>query len=362
MIDYSNPSLLITPGKVRSGKIVWRSPSNIALIKYWGKYGRQLPRNPSVSLTLNAAFTEMSLEYGPKMSDKPGVSVDFLFEGRENIAFAHKIEKFLESILPIYPFLAQVELTVISTNSFPHSAGIASSASSMSALALCLCTMEDELFGTLSTDEDFERKASYIARLGSGSAARSIFSKASLWGEIPEISDSSDLYAIGWGQHLHPLFTKMHDDILIIHKGEKGVSSTAGHQLMENNPYAETRYLTVGNKLKMMLTALKDGDLELFGEITEREAYALHGLMMLSNPPYLLMKPGTLSVIERVMAWRKTNKIPLYFTLDAGPNVHLLYPDNDKEAVQHFIKDELLRFCTEGSYIPDQVGNGPIQL
>jgi len=161
MVDYNNPNLLVTPNKVRSGKIEWRSPSNIALIKYWGKYGQQLPCNPSISFTLDAAYTETTLEYGPKMTDKPGVSVDFLFHNQHNKPFSDKIERYLTSLLPIYPFLSQIELTIFSSNSFPHSAGIASSAAAMSALALCLCSLEDELFGTLSDDKQFDQKASF---------------------------------------------------------------------------------------------------------------------------------------------------------------------------------------------------------
>ena len=142
MSEFNNPTLIIEQGRVRSGKIIWRSPSNIALIKYWGKYGNQLPRNASISFTLDAAHTETTLEYGPKMTEKKGISVDFLFNGISNKSFAERIEKFLHQLLPIFPFLSQIELTIFSSNSFPHSAGIASSASAMSALALCLryCT------------------------------------------------------------------------------------------------------------------------------------------------------------------------------------------------------------------------------
>ncbi|HMT76545.1 MAG TPA: diphosphomevalonate decarboxylase [Saprospiraceae bacterium] len=362
MEEYHNPKLVVQSGRVRSGKITWRSPSNIALIKYWGKYGQQMPCNPSLSFTLDAAYTETTLEYGPKMSDKPGVSVDFLFHNEQNKAFGAKIERYLTSLLPIYPFLSQIELTIFSSNSFPHSAGIASSASAMSALALCLCTLEDELFGTLSNDEEFEKKASYLARLGSGSACRSIFSKAALWGETIGIPNSSNLYAIGWGHHLHPVFSSFHDDILIISKEEKSVSSTVGHSLMDNNPYAETRYMTVDTRMRKLISILKSGDVEGFGALVEQEAYSLHGLMMLSEPPYLLIKPNTVAAIEQLTTWRQSQKVPLYFTLDAGPNLHLLYPDEYATKVQSFIHNELLKYCAGGEYIPDKVGEGPRQL
>lgn len=362
MSEFNNPTLIIEQGRVRSGKIIWRSPSNIALIKYWGKYGNQLPRNASISFTLDAAHTETTLEYGPKMTEKKGISVDFLFNGISNKSFAERIEKFLHQLLPIFPFLSQIELTIFSSNSFPHSAGIASSASAMSALALCLCTMEDELFGTLQDDTLFDRKASYVARLGSGSACRSIYAEAALWGEIVEASRSSDNYAIGWAQHLHPVFKDFHDDILIVSANEKSISSSAGHQLMENNPYADTRYINANLNLKRMLGALKAGDLDAFGNIVEAEALSLHGLMMLSTPAYILMKSGTLSIIEKIQTFRKETKLPVYFTLDAGPNVHVLYPTDQKIKIQEFIKAELLPACFNNSYIPDQVGSGPKQF
>ena len=123
-----------------SNQIQWRSPSNIAIIKYWGKHGVQLPRNPSISFTLNNAFTDMTLSYQAKSKPDGKISLDFEFEERDKIEkFRQKIVAFLETQLPVFPFLIDFDLKIESSNSFPHSAGIASSASSMSALALCLC-------------------------------------------------------------------------------------------------------------------------------------------------------------------------------------------------------------------------------
>ncbi len=138
-------------GYAFSGDIHWQSPSNIAIVKYWGKHGQQLPRNPSISFTLQAAYTETELSYVPRETAGEEISLDFFFEGQAQPAFAQKIVKFLGALATeeILPFLTQFHLTIHSANSFPHSAGIASSASSMSALALCLCSMEQELFGTL---------------------------------------------------------------------------------------------------------------------------------------------------------------------------------------------------------------------
>ncbi len=127
---------------MNEGKISWRSPSNIAIIKYWGKHGVQLPRNPNISFTLDKAFTETTLAFKIKEKKDGEISLNFLFENTPNEPFRLKQLKFLRSIVHIFPFLTDYELDISSHNSFPHSAGIASSASSMSALALCLCEME----------------------------------------------------------------------------------------------------------------------------------------------------------------------------------------------------------------------------
>ena len=187
MIDYTNSKLLIESSKLTTGEVVWRSPSNLAILKYWGKHGVQLPNNPSLSMTLQNAFTDTVIRYRPKEDYTETIDLDFHFHEEANEVFKGKIERYFESLLPIFPFLKQLKLDIHSGNSFPHSSGIASSASSMSALALCLCTMEDQFFGTLDDDTEFDRKASFVARLGSGSASRSIFPGMALWGETGEV-------------------------------------------------------------------------------------------------------------------------------------------------------------------------------
>lgn len=134
---YENPRLLINSSNPpEAGSVVWRSPSSIAIIKYWGKYGIQLPKNPSLSLTLASSFTDTQLEYEFKDEAHGGaIDLDFFFHQQPNEAFQAKTQAFLESLTPVFPFLKQLRLTIRTGNSFPHSAGIASSASAMSALA-----------------------------------------------------------------------------------------------------------------------------------------------------------------------------------------------------------------------------------
>ncbi len=361
---YENPRLILdSSNPPEADSILWRSPSNIAIIKYWGKYGQQLPRNPSLSLTLAASFTDTALDY--EFNDQPhsnSVALEFRFHEAENEAFATKIQAFLDSLLPIFPFLGQLKLTVRTGNSFPHSAGIASSASGMSALALGLCSLEDRLFGTLQDPAEFDRKASYIARLGSGSACRSIFPHAAVWGETPLVAGSSNEFAVSVGERIHEVFRSLHDDILMVSADEKSVSSRAGHALMDGNPYAEPRYAQARQRLAMLLSAMETGDLATFGKIAEDEALTLHALMMCSNPSYTLMRPNSLAIIERVRAWRAETKHPVFFTLDAGPNIHLLYPEDIVVDVRKFIEDDLAELCENGYFVNDWVGEGPEEM
>jgi len=364
MTDYKNPKLLLENAKIDEGAITWKSPSNIAIVKYWGKYGQQLPKNPSISFTLENAFTQTTMAYAPRQGQvvDNGVSLDFYFHDEKNEAFAAKVKKFLESQLEVFPFLNQLDLTIKSYNSFPHSAGIASSASAMSAIALCLCSLEDQFFGTLKDDAAFDRKASYISRLGSGSACRSIYGRMGSWGEMGEVEGSSNLYATPFENDIHDVFKTFHDDILIASAAEKSVSSRAGHGLMEGNPYAEARYAQARQRMHNLLGILRTGDVEAFGKIAEDEALGLHAMMMASNPSYLLMRPATITMIEKLRAFRESTGNPVYFSLDAGPNLHVLYPESAMHEVRPFIESELVPHCENEKWIADWVGEGPEQL
>ncbi len=344
-------------------KITWRSPSNIAIIKYWGKHGVQLPRNPSISFTLNNAFTEMMLQYRLKERQDDKISLTFDFEERDKIdKFRQKIVAFLETQLDVFPFLTQLDLAITSSNSFPHSAGIASSASSMSALALCLCSLENEFLGQNTEGSVFFQKASNLARLASGSACRSVYPTMAVWGVCADVKGSSDTYAIGFESEIHNTFKTYHDDILIAATGEKSVSSRMGHGLMNDNPYAPARYQQANERMSRLISALKAGDADTFGQIAEDEAMTLHALMMTTSPWFTLLKPNTLKMIEILRGWRETTKVPAYFSLDAGPNLHLLYPDAFEKEVKELINNELKQYCENGRVIFDTVGQGAIRM
>mgnify|MGYP005668418287 CR=1 FL=1 len=288
-LDFTISKSSINPKALENanGIVEWQSPSNIALIKYWGKYGFQLPRNPSLSFTLSQSNTTTRVEYVFRDAKSKTAQIRLFFEGKQQIQFQEKIQKFFNHIIEFFPFIPSLNFTIYSENSFPHSAGIASSASSMSALALCLCSIQEQITGEKLDKEAFFHKASFIARIGSGSASRSVYPGLAMWGAHDNFEESSQEYAISFYEDVDPVFLNFRDAILILDSNEKSVSSRAGHALMEGNPFAAARYEQAENHLLTLVETLKTGDLVNFGNIVEEEALSLHALMMTSKPSYL---------------------------------------------------------------------------
>lgn len=334
----------------------WRSPSNIALVKYWGKHANQIPANPSISFTLNDCYTETEVTLSEKTSTET-FDFEVLLDGTLQPDFKPKIEKFFKSIVDEAPFLKEYQPTIKTHNSFPHSSGIASSASGMSALALCLLSLKESLTG--KEEDDFYKTASRWARLGSGSASRSVYGGLVEWGQFAGLRESSDEYAVPFQQTIHEVFKDFRDYVLLVEVGSKSVSSTAGHGLMKNHPFAERRFLQAHENLEKLSGILATGDLNAFGQLVESEALTLHAMMMTSDPYFILMKPNTVAIIDRIWQFRKETGHPLFFTLDAGANVHLLFPANVENEVNDFVGKELTGFLKEGKYIRDKVGQGP---
>lgn len=345
---------------IPDGQFCWSAPSNIALVKYWGKHEPQLPANPSISLTLNQCKTITKLGFTAKHADG-NFSFDLLFEGQSKPDFKPKIQKFLERIAPYCPYLEQYHFTIDTSNTFPHSSGIASSASGMAALAVNIMSLERALFPDM-TEDYFNRKASFLARLGSGSACRSVNGQVVVWGEHSDIDGSSDLFGVPFSGKIHDSFKNFQDTILLVDKGEKQVSSTVGHELMNGHAFAGQRFAQASDNLSKIKSVFGTGDLDAFIQIVESEALTLHAMMMTSLPYFILMKPNTLEIINRVWKFRSQSNIPVCFTLDAGANVHILYPENVSVAVLEFIQRELVGYCKNGEYICDGIGNGAQNL
>ncbi|MDB2658261.1 diphosphomevalonate decarboxylase [Flavobacteriaceae bacterium] len=343
----------------------WKTPSNIALVKYWGKTDPQIPKNASISFTLSNSHTITRIDFTPKSvsnSEQGEINFELFFEGKKKEDFKPKIAKFFDRIQEYCPYVIAYDMVISSENSFPHSSGIASSASGMSAIAMCLMSLEQTLSSVVLSDDFINKKASFLARLGSGSASRSIEGPLVVWGNHPVIEGSSDLFGVPFPYKVHEVFNNYQDAILLVDKGEKQVSSTVGHDLMHNHPFATQRFQQANENLATITDILQQGELDLFINLVESEALSLHAMMLTSSPYFVLMKPNTLEIINAIWRYRDKTGSKVCFTLDAGANVHVLYPANETETIAQFIDNELSKFCQKNHYICDIVGLGAVNI
>lgn len=337
--------------------VAWESPSNIAIVKYWGKRAGQLPANASLSMTLSRAFTTTSV----KVWQSPGKTELQSVNGDPQHPFIQKLAPFFQWLIQQMPVLQGHSYSITTENSFPHSTGIASSASGISAFTLCMVDLAGQLAGIELVEEKFRSLVSYASRMGSGSACRSVYGGFSVWGEGLTIPGYSNFFATPVNDSVHPDLAHLHDAILVVSSKPKPIASSAGHNMMNLHPFAPARYIQAEEHLAQVLSALKSGDFELLGAIAENEALTLHALLMTSPAGDLLFEPATIAILKMVRHARSSG-LPLFFTLDAGPNVHLLYPAGAATGVRSFISNKLLPFCEEARVIFDQRGEGPIKI
>ena len=325
------------------------APTNIALIKYWGKKNGQFPLNPSVSMTLKNSVTKTSLQIYPRGE----FFVEYLFEGKRSQDFERRVSKVLKKYCDKFNILSQYSFFFQSENSFPHSSGIASSASSFASIAYAINSFLWEKNEKV-VSKNFNHQASYLARLGSGSASRSIHCPFNIWGEFGDLS--CDEWATPLSE-VHANFQNMRDAIVVVSREKKLISSSQGHALMNEHPYKEIRLKRSHQKCVNLLRVLKSGCWESFREIVEAEAFELHALMMSSSPPFLLMKPETLKIIEKVKEIQKTG-LQICLTMDAGANLHLLYPAASNDEVCNWIQTEIEDLSEVKEVIFDKMGEG----
>jgi diphosphomevalonate decarboxylase len=295
-------------------------------------------------------FTDVTFK---KNNSNDFIIKSFLLDNIQNDKFSIRIENFIQNNKEHFLFLNGYDASIITTNSFPHSSGIASSASGMAALIMCLMELEATI---LNCDIDY-KKASNLARLASGSASRSIFGGITTWGKS-SIPFSNDEYAVNVNEI--ESFPALLDSIIIVSNKVKDISSSAGHSLMNAHPFAESRFKQAGDNLADMISAMKTGDIKIFGEILELEALTLHSLMLSSSPSFILLEPKSLEVIALVKEFRQKTNVPLYFTIDAGPNIHLIYPESEQVVVTEFINKNLSSISS--NIIHDRLGDGPVLI
>ncbi len=290
-----------------TGVATARSNSNIALIKYWGNRDDELrlPANGSISMNLEGLETVTTVRFSTELA---GDRLILNGELRQDEAL-ERVARHLDHIRRLAGVALPAE--VISRNNFPTGAGIASSASAFAALTVAAC---HALALELS-----ERELSALARLGSGSACRSVPGGFVEW-YAGEDHGSSYAESIAPADHWELI-----DLVAIVSREHKAVGSTGGHTLAPTSPLQAARIADTPRRLAICRTAILERDFEALAGVVEQDALMMHAVMMTSRPTLLYWSPATLRVIQAVQRWRNEG-IPVCFTIDAGPNVHVLTP------------------------------------
>lgn len=294
-----------------------RAGSNIAFIKYWGVAdpALNLPLSNSISMTLADAHTTTSVAWDTNhnlFADE--VMIDgVLLDPRR----AERITRHLERIRTLGNVTYRAR--VASQNNFPMASGIASSASGFAALTVAACA-------ALGLDLN-PAQLSALARRGSGSASRSLFG-----GYVEWEKGRDDATSVAH-QLQPPDHWELVDIVAIVSAAEKSVSSESGHLLAVSSLFNMARIDQIEGQLMEVRSAIATRDVERLGAAIERDALAMHAVMMTSTPSLLYWQPGTLEVLQAVRAWRAAEKLPVYFTIDAGPNVHLICEGAHRTAV-----------------------------
>jgi diphosphomevalonate decarboxylase len=355
------PDLAFEP----DAQAAWSCPSNIALVKYWGKKAGavQWPANASISWALGDLRAQTRLSY--RKGVQPG-QLECYLDGQRKESFEPKIKDFFQRVYNdetcsgvLKTAIDEGSFRIDSSNNFPHGTGIASSAAGFGALALCLADLQQQWDPSMVLSMEL---ASRWARLGSGSACRSLYKEPAIWGLHSDVADSSDDYAVPHKGAIASSMQGWKDCVLIVDAGEKSVSSTQGHALLNSNAYAHVRFDQAQANLSQLLMAFEAGDAENFMEVVESEALQLHAMMMVSKPSFVLMRPGTLAIIEAIRAFRAETGAQVCFTLDAGANVHMLFAPVDENRIVNNLLPSLLLHCQDKQYLCTALNRGPEPL
>jgi diphosphomevalonate decarboxylase len=303
-------------------KATCRAGSNIAFIKYWGVADAaiNLPLNNSISMTLAAAHTTTTVAWeDAAVLPSDEIMID---DVPLDVRAAERVVRHLDRIRALTGIDRRVR--VASRNNFPMASGIASSASGFAALTVAGCR-------ALGLELDATR-LSALARLGSGSASRSLFGGFVEWeqGHDDATSVAKPLYS--------PDHWALHDLVLVVSHAAKQVSSEGGHRLAATSPLLPGRLAMLPHALAEVRQALAERDLRRLGPVIEQDALAMHAVMMTSTPSLLYWQPGTMEILHAVQRWRSEG-LSVYFTIDAGPNVHLICEEQEAETVRHLAAD-----------------------
>ena len=293
---------------------------NIAFIKYWGNRDNtlRLPVNGSISMNLDGLTTRTTVSFQPSLPFDQLIinGHEVMGQGLERVSY----------ILDIIRGMADIHerAEVMTENNFPSGAGIASSASAFAALALA----GSKAAGLSLSEPELSR----LARRGSGSASRSIPGGFVEW-QAGAADEDSYAFSIAEPDHW-----KLADCIAIVSASHKKTGSTEGHSIAPTSPLQAARVADAPRRLDLCRDAILNRDFDALASIVELDSDMMHSVMMTSTPALHYWKPGSLSVMDAVRQWRSEG-LPACYTVDAGPNVHVLCPETEAHAVDKKLRE-----------------------
>lgn len=324
------------------------APSNIAFLKYWGKRpgAVQWPANNSLSMTLGKARTQTDAYLASHKDHAIRLSQNALDRGS---ASGKKVYAHLDFLADRFGF--SDKLAIETSNTFPTGCGIASSASGLAALtiaALAAWTQSDSFEQLTTKGFDIETLA-HLSRLGSGSAGRSLFGGYVHW----EAGDNAE------SQKINPVFSEKHwtlsDVIVVVSNEEKKISSSEGHTYAWSSPLFAARLSGLAEREAAMLAAIKRRDIHALGPLLEHDALEMHSIMASMTPPAYYLTAKSNELISWVRQLRKAQHIPVYFTIDAGPNLHLICETSEVPRLLTHLEEVV----PADQILVDGVGEGP---
>lgn len=323
-----------------TGRATAVAPANIAFVKYWGVQDAALtlPYNESVSMNLDRCLTTTTVEFDPRLEAD---EVLLTMHGQpERRAEGRPLERVVAQLDRVRALAGETTFArVRSANNFPSDAGIASSAAAFAALTTAAAF-------ALGLPLDEPQLSALTRRSGSGSACRSIPT-----GYVHWRNDGTDAgsYAVSIAT---PESWALADVVAVVDPGIKSVGSADNHRLVGSSPYFAVRLQEVPARVEQTLAAIRDHDLGMLGAICEADAVSMHVVAMTAQPPTFYWNAGTMAVIHALRAWRNEGLFG-YFTIDAGPNVHVICAQRDAAEI-----DRRLQALAEVQFT---IVNGPGQ-
>jgi diphosphomevalonate decarboxylase len=293
--------------------------SNIAFIKYWGNRDNalRLPANASLSMNLGDLHTTTTVAFDEDL-EQDELEIDGQAAGE---AARGRVSGHLDLVRQRAGIRAQAR--VVSRSNFPAGVGIASSASAFAALTLAACAAAG-----LSLSE---AELSALARRGSGSASRSVPGGYTEW-LMGRGNASSYARTVAPAGHWD-----LRDVVAVVSREPKAVGSSRGHGLAVSSPLHPTRVEAAPGMLESCKRTLLARNLGALGALIEQDAMMMHAVMMTSRPALYYWTPATVEIIQAVQAWR-ADGLAVYFTIDAGPNVHLICQAHDAVQVERRVR------------------------